>query len=695
MALGYWRGETVPFHRVWTTDSGNDATGTTVVLTLGGPLGAIVIPTVAGIDGPTITVDAEYAIPDDAGSVGLWSARWELAGTIVEAAEDVFYVKRSLTNANDPGSGLIGTPALQLLAALLTVDGAGSLLDADTVDGLHAAAFATPASTTAAVAAHAAATDPHADRAFATAAIATAITNLVNAAPGTLDTLNELALALGSDPNFATTMATALANKQPLDADLTAIAALVSAANKIAYATGAGTWALTDYTAAARTFDAAIDAAAERTVLGLGTAATTAATAYATAAQGATADAAQPGDSELTALASTTSAANKLPYFTGSGTATTTDLTAAGRALIDDADASAQRTTLGLGTAATTAATDYATAAQGATADLAIPKATLTANGDILTRAAGVPALITRANLAADAAFTAAYATLAHGTDQPITEYTGTSVPSTPGTGVTMFARRRPSAGRRGFAYVTANGAVIEGQPHIGTSNWMAQRPAPNISGIVSLGPVVSAIGTATAATVASATTDIAGLARTSYVSAASAGSSGGLRSTSNYLQRSNGSGRGGFYMICRFAFASIPATRRWFVGISPSSSNTEPSSWLNMFGVGQDLGDTSPQFMTNDGSGTATKTSSTLADVAINLVYEVRLLSAPNLSTVQMSIERFAAGASAEYAEYDSGVSTDLPAQVTVAQWVFWANNGSTAAIIDPLLIDLYFEQY
>lgn len=60
----------------------------------------------------------------------------------------------------------------------------------------------------------------------------------------------------------------------------------------------------------------------------------------------------QTVNANLTAIAGLTSAADKGIQFTGSGSAAVYDLTAAGKALLDDASASDQRTTLGLGTAA-------------------------------------------------------------------------------------------------------------------------------------------------------------------------------------------------------------------------------------------------------------------------------------------------------------------------------------------------------
>lgn len=224
----------------------------------------------------------------------------------------------------------------------------------------------------------------------AAGAVDAAIAALVDTAPGTLDTLNELAAALGDDADFAATMTTALAGKQPLDADLTAIAALTTTAYGRAFlaladaaagrtALGLGTAATSntgdfdaagaaasaqaasqpldsDLTAIAalsttsfgRSLLEAANAAALRTLAGLGTAATSATTDF------------QAADAELAAIAGLTSAADKVPYFTGSGTAALATQTAFARTLLDDADASTARGTLGLGTAATAASTDFA-----------------------------------------------------------------------------------------------------------------------------------------------------------------------------------------------------------------------------------------------------------------------------------------------------------------------------------------------
>ncbi|WP_404856351.1 tail fiber protein [Escherichia coli] len=68
-----------------------------------------------------------------------------------------------------------------------------------------------------------------------TAFVLAAIADVIDASPDALNTLNELAAALGNDPDFATTMTNALAGKQPKNATLTALAGLSTAKNKLPY----------------------------------------------------------------------------------------------------------------------------------------------------------------------------------------------------------------------------------------------------------------------------------------------------------------------------------------------------------------------------------------------------------------------------------------------------------------------------
>lgn len=80
-----------------------------------------------------------------------------------------------------------------------------------------------------------------------------AIAALIDSSPATLNTLNKLARAVGSDPNFATTVTNALAGKQPLNALLTAFSGLATSANKFPYFTGTNKVDLATITPTART----------------------------------------------------------------------------------------------------------------------------------------------------------------------------------------------------------------------------------------------------------------------------------------------------------------------------------------------------------------------------------------------------------------------------------------------------------
>lgn len=126
--------------------------------------------------------------------------------------------------------------------------------------------------------------------------------------------------------NF-TELYTGVTNAQPLNAKLTAISASVWAANQLMYATGAGTVAMTPFTAAARALLDDADAPAMRVTLGL-------------------------SGTSLMALNALTPSVNGVPFFNSATTMQAAASTAFGRGLWNLADAAALRTAAALGTSA-------------------------------------------------------------------------------------------------------------------------------------------------------------------------------------------------------------------------------------------------------------------------------------------------------------------------------------------------------
>jgi hypothetical protein len=174
----------------------------------------------------TVRFDFATSGSVDAGNTGNYAgvmtyAPWD--GTTSSTGDSSY----QLAFVNDTGVNGTGLPGLRLRKGIDSTwgswnkiwhegnDGTSSGLDADLLDGNHAAAFALLASPalTGTPTAPTATAGTNTTQIATTAFVSTAVANLINSAPGALDTLDELAAALGDDANFASTITTSLAGK--------------------------------------------------------------------------------------------------------------------------------------------------------------------------------------------------------------------------------------------------------------------------------------------------------------------------------------------------------------------------------------------------------------------------------------------------------------------------------------------------
>lgn len=220
-------------------------------------------------------------------------------------------------------------------------------------------------------------------------------------------------------------------------------------------------------------------------------------------------------------------------------------------------------------------------------------------------------------------------------------------------------------------------------QAQLAMGKFRAWIPAGSATTMTVLGSAApTATGTAT--TRAVATTNYYTMQkRVGYVSAATAGSTSGIRLSALQYGRGSLTG-GGFLFMARFGCsdAAAVAQARTFVGLVNTTTvigNVNPSTLINCIGVGSDSGDTNLSLIFNDAIGTASKIPLGASFPANGLsaqVYQVVFYSPPGQTYVDFYCLREDTGT-----RTNTRISSDLPTVLLAPQ--FWRNNGTTALAV------------
>ena len=278
------------------------------------------------------------------------------------------------------------------------------------------------------------------------------------------------------------------------------------------------------------------------------------------------------------------------------------------------------------------------------------------------------------------------------------TEWT-TTQPTTPATGLTLFARAKA---RRLLNMLGPSGLDTPIQPalfanRVGRLTAINNSTAPSLSG---LAVTYLHNATATPAAVAMASTNFyTSIVRVRMQTTAVAGVGCGVRSSTAQWFLSSTANMGGFFFVCRFGLNAITATNRGFIGLSATtaalSPTVNPSTLFNSMGLAWDSTDTTQMyFQSSPAASAATRVAlgtNFRPQVAATDYYEFRMFSpSGGGQTVNYSIERLNDGS---FAQGTFNTTAAMPALNLILAAHVHYSNGTTAAAGGVDLTSLYVE--
>lgn len=391
------------------------------------------------------------------------------------------------------------------------------------------------------------------------------------------------------------------------------------------------------------------------------------------------------------------------------------DSTATGRSLLTTANAAAARATLGLGSAATSAAGDFATAAQGVKADSAVqpaglaPYATTVDLNNKVDKVAG-KGLSTEDYSSAEKTKLAGIATgaTANATDAQLRDratHTGSQAIATV-TGLQSALDAKQPLLVSGTNLKTVNGqsllgagdlvisggggggpaawADITGRPGLLGTDGFACLALPSRYGAVSYIGAELVVQDGTRATEAISNASLrASLPRWSLKgSGAANGNAGEFMTPYQAMVSASGSAIGGFTYRAQFSVTSALSTQRGFVGVlsyATNSTGVEPYNGPDNIGLAFNVGvDANYQMVCHPDYGVLTKQDTGIAVGDTNAVFELVMKNAPGSGSIQWRLKNLNSGASATGA-----FTSNLPGPTKVLNHKAFINNAGNAGVV------------